>query len=66
VAVTTWLMDKSAYGRLAESADAQVWIDRIERGMVRISTVTRLEIGYSFRTAAQARTESVSPPLAPD
>jgi predicted nucleic acid-binding protein len=31
---------------------------------VRISTVTRLEIGYSFRTATQARTESVSPPLA--
>ncbi|BBX95661.1 PIN domain nuclease [Mycobacterium lacus] len=64
MAVTTWLIDKSAYARLAESPDAQVWIDRIDRGMVRISTVTRLEIGYSFRTAAQARTESVSPPLA--
>lgn len=64
MAVTTWLIDKSAYGRLAESADAQQWIDRIERGMVRITTVTRLEIGYSFRTAAEAHTESVSPPLA--
>jgi hypothetical protein len=39
-------------------------VDRIERGVVRISTVTRLEIGYSFRTAMQARSESVSPPLA--
>jgi predicted nucleic acid-binding protein len=39
-------------------------VDRIERGMVRLSTVTRLEIGYSFRTAVQARSESVSPPLA--
>jgi predicted nucleic acid-binding protein len=64
VAVTTWLIDKSAYTRLAQSPDAQAWIDRIERGKVRISTVTRLEVGYSFRTAAEARTESVSPPLA--
>ena len=64
MAVTTWLIDKSAYARLAESTDAQVWIDRIERGMVRISTITRLEVGYSFRTAAEAHNESVSPPLA--
>jgi predicted nucleic acid-binding protein len=64
VAVTTWLIDKSAYTRLAESPDAQAWIDRIERGMVRISTITRLEVGYSFRTAAEAHHESVSAPLA--
>lgn len=64
MAVTTWLIDKSAYTRLPGSPDAQVWVDRIERGTVRISTVTRLEIGYSFRNAVQARRESVSPPLA--
>jgi hypothetical protein len=64
VAITTWLIDKSAYTRLPESPDAQVWVDRIERGVVRISTVTRLEIGYSFRTAVQARSELVSPPRA--
>ena len=64
MAVTTWLIDKSAYARLADSPDSQAWIDRIERGMVRISTVTRLEVGYSFRTAAEAHTESASPPLA--
>jgi predicted nucleic acid-binding protein len=64
VAVTSWLIDKSAYTRLAESADAQVWVERIERGLVRISTITRLEIGYSFRGAAQARAESASVPLA--
>ena len=28
-----------------------------------MTTVTRLEIGYSFRTAAEARREIVSPPL---
>jgi len=63
VAVTTWLIDKSAYARLADAADAQTWIDRVQRGMVRISTVTRLEVGYSFRTAADARREIASPPL---
>ena len=62
--MTTWLIDKSAYTRLPGSPDAQAWVDRIERGTVRISTVTRLEIGYSFRTAVQARSEAVSPPLA--
>lgn len=64
MAVTTWLIDKSAYTRLPDSPDTPKWIDRIERGMVRISTITRLEVGYSLRTAADARTESVSPPLA--
>ena len=64
MAVTGWLIDKSAYTRLSTSADADVWAERIERGLVRISTVTRLEIGYSFRTGEQARAEWVSPPLA--
>lgn len=63
MAVTTWLIDKSAYTRISGSPDADLWIDRIERGLVRMSTVTRLEIGYSFRTAAQARLEVASPPL---
>lgn len=61
-AVTSWLIDKSAYKHLAASAEAEVWVDRIERGLVRISTITRPEVGYSFRDAAQARMESVSPP----
>jgi hypothetical protein len=64
LAVTSWLIDKSAYTRLAASADAQTWVQRIERGLVRISTITRLEIGYSFRGAAQARAESAAVPLA--
>jgi predicted nucleic acid-binding protein len=63
VAVTTWLIDKSAYTRIPGSPDAELWIDRIERGLVRISSITRLEIGYSFRTAAQARLQVASPPL---
>ena len=64
MALTGWLIDKSAYTRLSISPDAQVWAERIERGLVRISTVTRLEVGYSFRTGEQARAEWASPPLA--
>lgn len=62
--MTNWLIDKSAYTRLSNATDAQSWVERIARGLVRISTVTRLEIGYSFRTSEQARDEAGSPPLA--
>ncbi|MCL1838291.1 MAG: PIN domain nuclease [Propionibacteriaceae bacterium] len=50
----TWLIDKSAYARLDETGDAQLWASRIEHGLVHICTVTRLEIGYSFPSAAEA------------
>jgi predicted nucleic acid-binding protein len=43
--------------------DAEAWVDRFERCLVRISTVTRLDIGCSFRTGEQARIESAAPPL---
>ena len=49
-----WLIDKSAFVRLSASPDAEKWLLRIQRGLVRISTVTRLEIGYSFRSGAEA------------
>lgn len=45
--MTTWLIDKSALVRLAASPDVAEWAARIERGLVRITTVTRLEAGYS-------------------
>jgi predicted nucleic acid-binding protein len=59
----TWLIDKSALVRLAESPDAREWAGRIERGMVRITTVTRLEVGYSARTAADLRAGLRQPPV---
>jgi predicted nucleic acid-binding protein len=62
--VTTWLVDKSALVRLAESPDAVEWASRIERGLVRISTVTRLEVGFSARTADDLRSGFARPPLA--
>jgi len=63
VAVSDWLIDKSALVRLADSPDAAAWANRIERGLVRITTVTRLEVGYSARTAAQARAVFRTPPI---
>jgi predicted nucleic acid-binding protein len=50
-----WLVDKSALARLARSPDVQAWLERIERGLVRIATVTLLEVGYSARSAGQLR-----------
>ena len=58
-----WLIDKSALVRLATSPDAQEWADRIQRGLVRISTVTRLEVGYSARAADDLRRALAVPPL---
>lgn len=46
-----WLVDKSALSRLGSSSDRNSWSNRIERGLVRISTVTLLEVGFSARSA---------------
>jgi predicted nucleic acid-binding protein len=48
---------------LSTSVDAAEWAARIDRGLVRISTVTRLEVGYSARTAADHRTLLTEPPI---
>jgi len=61
--VTDWLIDKSALVRLAASPDAQEWAARIQRGLVRIATVTRLEVGYSARSGADLRAGLQGPPL---
>jgi predicted nucleic acid-binding protein len=63
VAVTAWLIDKSALVRLAASPDALEWAARIERGLVRITTVTRLEVGYSARSGADLRSGLAASPL---
>ncbi len=60
----TWLIDKSAISRLHLADNAAEWAERIERGLVRISTVTRLEVGYSARSGEDHRTVLHSPPIA--
>jgi predicted nucleic acid-binding protein len=61
--VTDWLIDKSALVRLGSSPDSDDWASRIERGLVRITTVTRLEVGYSARSAADLRAGLREPPV---
>jgi predicted nucleic acid-binding protein len=61
--MTTWLIDKSALVRLAASPDAAEWAARIERGLVRVTTVTRLEAGYSARSGPELRAGWRQPPL---
>lgn len=65
MAVTSWLLDKSAFVRLQldQAADAETWKTRIDRGLVRISTITRLELGYSARTGADRREGFRQPPV---
>jgi predicted nucleic acid-binding protein len=61
--VTDWLVDTSALVRLGTSPDADEWATRIERGLVRISTVTRLEVGFSARSGTDLRAALRRPPL---
>jgi predicted nucleic acid-binding protein len=57
------LIDKSALVRLGASADAAAWVERIQRGMVRIATVTLLEVGYSARDATDLEAGLHGPPV---
>ena len=59
-----WLIDKAALVRLSESPDAMEWISRIDRGLVRIATVTILEVGFSARSAGDLRAKLRRPPVA--
>ncbi len=63
MAVTSWLVDKSALVRLSASPDAAIWATRIDRGLVRIATVTCLEVGYSARSGPDLRSWMARPPL---
>lgn len=58
-----WLVDKSAYARLTRSPDATLWLDRINRGLVQISTLTLLEIGFSAQDAEGWHAFQHGPPI---
>lgn len=47
--MTDWLIDKSALWKLPQSPEYEVWLDRINRGQVRASLPTRLEVAVSAR-----------------
>jgi predicted nucleic acid-binding protein len=50
MALERWLLDTSAFFNLSASPDSELWGERIQRGLVGISTTTLLEIGYSTRS----------------
>jgi predicted nucleic acid-binding protein len=63
MAITAWLVDKSALVRLSSSPDAELWAERVGRGLLRVTTVTLLEVGFSARSGSDLRESSRRPPL---
>lgn len=63
--MTSWLIDKSAYVglQLGQAANRDEWSARVSRGLVRLSTITRLELGYSARSGDAGRRQFALPPL---
>lgn len=63
--MTSWLIDTSAYMRMqaGQAAHTEQWNARIERGVVRLSAVTRLELGFSARSGEVGRRAFGAPPL---
>lgn len=59
----TWLIDKSALGRIHASPDAVQWLERIQRGLVRVTAPTLLEVGFSVRSEGDGRSLLEGPPV---
>lgn len=56
----SWLIDEPAYARLHASVDARTWLDRIDRGLMHLAAVSRIEIGYSMRSLADLEAEEAA------
>lgn len=59
----SWIIDASALYRLPDSSQSTLWRERIERGLVQISSITRLEVGYSARSAKDLEDTFSTPPF---
>jgi hypothetical protein len=59
-----WLIDKSALVRLSNAPDWEEWASRINRGLVHVTTMTLLEVGFSARSADEHRSLLQQPPVA--
>lgn len=60
----SWIIDKSAYERLDRSPDVVLWLERINQGLVYVSNLTLLEMGFSARNAGGWETALHTPPVA--
>jgi len=65
MAVTQWLIDKSAFTRieLGQTPDALLWNERMERGLVHLPAIGRLELGFSARNGKDGRAGFKRPPI---
>lgn len=62
--MTGWVVDKSALWRFDLAADNERWVAAVGRGLVQVSSVTLLEVGFSARSGDEARTWTAGRPLA--
>ena len=62
VVTTDWLIDKSALMRVQLVSEADLWLNRLERGLVRISTPTLLEVGHSAISGVNWYNTVLGPP----
>ncbi len=58
-----WLIDASALAVLPRSAEVELWEERIQRGLVHLSTATRLEVAFTARNGADLRRLLATPPM---
>jgi predicted nucleic acid-binding protein len=58
-----WLIDKSALVRLGDCQEQKLWAERVESGLVHVTTITLLEAGYSARSAGDLGELIDRPPL---
>jgi predicted nucleic acid-binding protein len=58
-----WLIDKSAFVRLRTHPNRLAWFEIIDRGLVSISTVTKLEVGFSAVNLATWEAVLENPPI---
>lgn len=58
-----WLVDTSAVVRLDVSVDAERWVSRVQRGLLRLTVLTRLELGFTARSGTKLRHAAERPPL---
>lgn len=62
--MSPWLVDTSALVRLEAATHAALWAARASRRELRLSTITRLEVGYSARSGPALRAAAAGAPLA--
>lgn len=58
-----WLVDKSALVRLRTHPNRHIWFQIIDRGLVSVSTITKLEVGFSATNLKSWEAALERPPL---